>query len=307
MIEEEPIVQASRGSFMQKRELKIDITEEEQKKALDFMELFKTKGKCKRGFDVDKIIEQIHQSKKDPSEIVKGLMKNCDEFIVETFKTPKKPKIQDYTTFFEILKFPLRFEELKITNMQFNDHIFDFKVYGELYCVIDDTAEFGKKLVKQLVNKGFQNCGSKTIYLLDANQTPLSGTKIEMKIEMSHPFCVIEQMFFPFKYLYHYLEYLLWNEICDFFLSNGEDKDKDWHIRDKKMVNLFKRPVEELFSIESDPLPHKFTFKYQDYLLNPELLDKIYNKFLFSGMHEVEKKAGIYNHTRFGELKIVQD
>jgi hypothetical protein len=308
MIEEKMSISSYKDKKFDNR-LKIEITEEEQKKAQFFLELFKNKGKCKRGFVVDAVMDQIVQAKNDPSPIIQELMKNCEDFIVETFKVPKKPKIQDYTTFFEILKFPIRFEELKVTDLQYKEKVFNFNAYGDLYCVIDDSNEYGKGLVSHLTNKGWKNKGPKTIYLMDEKQSPLSGTSIGIRIEFSYPFCKIEQMYFPFKHIYHYIEYLLWSEICDFHLTHSplDDKQKKWFVQDKKLINLFKYSVENLFLIESNASNYTFTFRFKDYALKPDDINVIYNKYLFSGIYEVEKKAGLYNYTRFGEFKIVED
>jgi hypothetical protein len=228
---------------------------------------------------------------------------------VETYKTLKKPKIQDYTTFFEILKFPIRFEELKITNIRFKEGIFYFNAFGELFLVIDDSNDFGRGLLQHLLNKGFKNGGQKSIQLMDDKQTIISGVAILLDFELNYPICKIEQLFFPFKHIYHYLEYVLWSEVCNYFIEHPqiEEKLKKWYVQDKKLVNLFKKSVDSLYNIESKESFYGFTFKFYDYNLNSDIISLIYDKYLFSRAYEVEKKAGLYNYARFGEFKIAQD
>lgn len=286
-----------------------EITEEEKKKANDFVALFQAKGKCKRGFEVDHAVEQIFQSKGDPIMLLNDFRKICEESISEIFNTPKKPKIQDYTTFFEILRFPIRFKELKITNIRYCEGFFFFVAHGDLFCIIDDSNDFGKGLIQHLLAKGYKIGGNNSIQLMDENQTIIAGTEISINLEVNYPMYKIEQLFFAFKHVYHYVEYLLWSEISNYSLKHPQtdDKQKKWLEQDKKLVNLFKTSVDNLYNSEVKESSYKFTFKFDEHDLNPDIINKIYDKYLFSRAYDVEKKAGLYNYTRFGQFKIAND
>lgn len=284
-----------------KEDLPINFSE--QTEAITNLHMFESKYKCQYGVLIERLLYKIERNGIKP-EYLTNIVKLSNLFIKETFFSPIKKNPENWMNFFALFNIPLKMSNLTISNMKYVKRgIFQVDAWFQYYFLQEDMSQVGNALCNYLFQQGYQDFGRSAIPRQGNEESLKTGKMIGLKSDISYYFTTEEQLFFPFKYLAYYSMFLLWNKICDFYLTQKEkDYENIWYLRDRKLFSLFEPMVKNVFDISSESIPNKFIFKYKIDTLNRDVLNLLFNEYIFSKFLTIEKKASTYIFSRYSTI-----
>lgn len=278
----------------------IQINFSDQNEAITNLHMFESRYKCQYGVLIEDLLHRIDRNGSNQGLIAK-IIKLSNLFIKENFFGTMKKNPENWMNFFTIFNIPIRMNNLVITNMTYlKKGIFQVEAWFQYYFLQEDISHTGNKLYNYLLNLGYQDFGLSAVPRYGNEESLRTGKMIGYKSKIQYYFTTEEQLFFPFKYLAFYSMFLLWNKICEYYLTQ-KDKEYEniWYLRDRKLATLMEPLVKNIFDIPSESVPENFLFKYKIDKLNKDLINILFNEFIFSKFLSIEKKASTYIFSRY--------
>ncbi len=266
-----------------------------QKNTIDLLNSFRREYMCQYGvifenlkYEHDKIINKNpkinpNRNKKSVSILLK--MKS----IIEKFSSEKFVHIsykdrEKWESFFNLFEIPIWIDDIKIKSIQYNNgfYIADTCVqYSYHFIKNSEQSQESHDLINYLLNIGYKV------------QNDISDSyAIGYEFSYNFPYTIEEQLYFQAKFLYNYNLFALWDNIAIFYMQKSEDNNRNKLLTNDLKFHLYiKHVVEELFQIhfkEFDKVPFHFCFKHSYDCLNKDIVDILYNRFLFSKIQKIE-------------------
>jgi len=281
--------------------INIEPTEEEDKSAINLINIFREKSKCTYGIFVSGFLEKNIKSQKIES-ILGNVIKLMENYVFKFYVGKIHTFKNHWVNFFNALNEPLYLFSLKFQNLEYHNEIFIGTYKFKYGYIIKENFPLKDTLLNHLLNRGYKE--------IELEPYETKNIKLEKywkvigyQFKFSASFTSEEEAYFLFKYFTFYNIFSFWNNLIDFKLDNLNnlnisENEKKWLKRDKNISTLLKNIISDFFIIKENKFPKEFNFKFNNRDLNKELLRKIYIKFLFSKQYKLEKRLDFYYFNR---------
>lgn len=274
----------------------MDFDYNEQMGIIDLLKLFRKKAMCQYAILMETLIfRYFNWGNKEI--IIQELEKTANNFINNTYLAKKKTNPESWDDFFKVLGIPLSIDAIKAYNLREYNGFFIMDINIKYSYQVDDRISVQSELVHYLLKLGYNKLGISDTE--NPNSKKNSGIRVGYETRISFPFTFEEQFFFLGKYFMFYNLFTMWRHICDFYRTIYHDiDDMIWLLRDRKIADTFYDVIDDFFNVESVNFPRDFFWKYDFSTLDRDLVNVLFNKFLFSRMKKIEKKLSLYTFNR---------
>ncbi len=212
------------------------------------------------------------------NEFIRKFAYYCISYVKSDWVYIKDPNPYRWETFFKFFEIPIKIFSLKFLSINFYGKMFECSTNFKFGIFV--KKEF-KEDIKSLKNYGFQELHGEDNEIYDC-------VGLDLKINLPCP--TIEHFYFLYKYICYYYQFLLFFHA--FRYVKKIRPQIQFSDNESRLYVNFLPVMKQLFNIDEMKIQKVINFKY--ITINPDELELIYNKFLFSNIKSIEKRLSSY-------------